>query len=561
MPQNRTLAGSIALSAGIACEPLSQSLRGLKNGALAEIGMALALVLSPRRRLQRFSKAVSGDDKHKSREAEMAVSEPSDFLQDELWCERIFTGDWIRPLGGSNSVYEPATGEVLTVTGLADAADIAFASLSAARVQPAWAALGPRERAEIFRKAAALAQQHFAELALYIARESGGSLFKGEHEVREAIVLLHQAAGLLSQPHGLVLPSEAGRLSYARRLPHGVVGVISPFNFPLVLSLRSVAPALAAGNAVVLKPDPQTPVSGGFIIARLFEAAGLPKGLLQVLPGTAVAGEALCRDPHVRMIAFTGSTAAGRKVAEVAGRHLKKVALELGGKNSLIVLEDADLDLAASNAAWGAWLHQGQICMATGRILAHESIAEELVRRLAEKARTITVGNAARGEAVLGPLINKRQLQRVHEIVTDSLRAGARLEAGGEFDQLFYQPTVLTGVRPGMRAFDEEIFGPVATVVSFANDEEAIELANRTEYGLSAGIISPSLGRAMAMGERLNCGLLHINDQTVADECINPFGGRGSSGNAGSVGGPADWDEYTQWQWVTVKDTAPRYPF
>ncbi len=254
----------------------------------------------------------------------MSVSEPSDFLRDALWCERIFNGDWIRPLGGVNRVIEPATGEVLTVTGLADAADIAFASLTAARVQPAWAALGPRERAEIFRKAAALAQQHFAELALYIARESGGSLFKGEHEVREAIVLLHQAAGLLSQPHGLVLPSEAGRLSYARRLPHGVVGVISPFNFPLVLSLRSVAPALAAGNAVVLKPDPQTPVSGGFIIARLFEAAGLPKGLLQVLPGAAVAGEALCRDPHVRMIAFTGSTAAGRKVAEVAGRHLKK---------------------------------------------------------------------------------------------------------------------------------------------------------------------------------------------------------------------------------------------
>jgi len=275
----------------------------------------------------------------------------------------------------------------------------------------------------VFRKAADLAQQSFAELALYVARETGGALFKGEHEVREAIVLLHQAAGLLSQPHGLVLPSAAGRLSYARRQPHGVVGVISPFNFPLVLSLRSVAPALAAGNAVVLKPDPQTPVSGGFLIARLFEEAGLPKGLLQVLPGAAPAGEALCRDPNVQMIAFTGSTAAGRKVAEVAGRHLKKVALELGGKNPLIILEDADLDLAASNAAWGAWLHQGQICMATGLILAHESIVERLTRKLVDKARALTVGNAARGEAALGPLINQRQLQRVHEIVSDSLQA------------------------------------------------------------------------------------------------------------------------------------------
>jgi len=458
-------------------------------------------------------------------------------------------------------VIEPATGEPLMRCAMANAADIAVASRSAALAQPAWAALGPRERAAVFRKAADLAQQCFAELALYVARETGGALFKGEHEVREAIVLLHQAAGLLSQPHGLVLPSAAGRLSYARRQPHGVVGVISPFNFPLVLSLRSVAPALAAGNAVVLKPDPQTPVSGGFLIARLFEEAGLPKGLLHVLPGAAPVGEALCRDPNVQMITFTGSTAAGRKVAEVAGRHLKKVALELGGKNPLIILDDADLDLAASNAAWGAWLHQGQICMATGLILAHESIAERLTRKLVDKARALTVGNAARGEAALGPLINPRQLQRVHEIVSDSLQAGARLEAGGEYDQLFYQPTVLSGVRPGMRAFEDEVFGPVASVVSFATDEEAIELANRTEYGLSAAIISPSVGRAMAIGERLNCGLLHINDQTVADECINPFGGRGASGNGGSVGGPADWDEYSQWQWVTVKNTPPVYPF
>ena len=491
----------------------------------------------------------------------MSVPETTHLLQRAIASECLFNGDWIPASGSVIAVIEPATGEPLMRCAMANPADIAVACRSAALAQPAWAALGPRERAEVFRKAADLAQQSFAELALYVARETGGALFKGEHEVREAIVLLHQAAGLLSQPHGLVLPSAAGRLSYARRQPHGVVGVISPFNFPLVLSLRSVAPALAAGNAVVLKPDPQTPVSGGFLIARLFEEAGLPKGLLQVLPGAAPAGEALCRDPNVQMIAFTGSTAAGRKVAEVAGRHLKKVALELGGKNPLIILEDADLDLAASNAAWGAWLHQGQICMATGLILAHESIAERLTRKLVDKARALTVGNAARGEAALGPLINQRQLQRVHEIVSDSLQAGARLEAGGEYDQLFYQPTVLSGVRPGMRAFEDEIFGPVATVVSFATDEEAIELANRTEYGLSAAIISPSVGRAMAIGERLDCGLLHINDQTVADECINPFGGRGASGNGGSVGGPADWDEYSQWQWVTVKNTAPVYPF
>lgn len=491
----------------------------------------------------------------------MPASETNPLLQRALESECLFNGDWVPASGPVSAVTEPATGEPLMRCAMATPADITAACRGAAQVQPAWAALGPRQRAEVFRKAADVAQQSFAELALYVARETGAALFKGEHEVREAIVLLHQAAGMLSQAQGLVMPSEAGRLSYARRQPHGVVGVISPFNFPLILSLRSVAPALAAGNAVVLKPDPQTPVSGGLLIARLFEQAGLPKGLLQVLPGDAQAGEALCGDPHVRMIAFTGSTAAGRKVAETAGRHLKKVALELGGKNPLIILEDADLDIAASNAAWGAWLHQGQICMATGLILVHESIAARLVRKLVDKARALTVGNAARGEAMLGPLINQRQLQRVQAIVGDSLAAGARLEVGGESTDLFYLPTVLSGVRPGMRVFDEETFGPVATVVSFATDEEAIELANRGEYGLSAAVISASVGRAMAIGERLDCGLLHINDQTVADDCINPFGGRGASGNGGSVGGPADWDEYSQWQWVTIKDTAPRYPF
>ncbi|KEZ75475.1 benzaldehyde dehydrogenase, partial [Pseudomonas syringae pv. syringae FF5] len=218
-----------------------------------------------------------------------------------------------------------------------------------------------------------------------------------------------------------------------------------------------------------------------------------------VLPGLVDAGEALCRDTNVQMITFTGSTGAGRKVAEAAGRNLKKVSLELGGKNPLVILEDADLDLAASNAAFGAWLHQGQICMATGLILVHESIVADLTRKLADKARALTVGNAARGEAALGPLINKRQLQHVHQVVSDSLQAGAQLETGGEYEGLFYRPTVLSGVKPGMRAFDEEIFGPVAVVVSFSTDEEAIELANRSEYGLAAAVISPDIGRATAL--------------------------------------------------------------
>lgn len=482
-------------------------------------------------------------------------------LHPARWSGRVYSGRWIVCKGGTRDIVEPATGNLLDTIGYANADDVAAAAQRAAEVQPAWAAMEPRLRADVFHRAAEVLRKHFDELAQYIVRETGSVVLKAQHEVREAIVLMNLAAAMVLQPRGLVLPSVPGRMSLARRVPHGVVGVISPFNFPLILGLRAVAPALAAGNAVVLKPDPQTPVTGGVIMARVLEAAGLPEGVLHMLPGGVEAGEALCTHPLVAMLAFTGSTNAGRRVGELAGRHLKKVSLELGGKSSLIVLDDADLERAASCAAWGAWLHQGQICMASGRILVHESIAAELTRRLVEKARHLPVGDPATEQVALGPLINERQRDRVHGIVQDSIAQGARLEAGGTYEKLFYQPTVLSGVKPGMRAYSEEVFGPVANLVTFASDDEAVRIANDTEYGLAAGILSASVGRAMAIGERLKAGLLHINDQTVADECINPFSGRGASGNGSSAGAVSDWDEFSAWQWVTVKDTAPLFPF
>ena len=463
--------------------------------------------------------------------------------------------------GGVREVLEPATGRLLSTVGIANAADVAAATRAAADAQKAWVAVPPREKAEVFRRAGALFQQHFDELALYATRETGGILPKGQHEIREAITICHLAAAMPLQPQGQVLPSVPGRMSIARRVPHGVVGVISPFNFPLILTIRAVAPALAAGNAVVIKPDSRTPVTGGLMIARVFAEAGLPKDLLQVLPGDAEAGEALVTDPLVPMIAFTGSPAVGRRIGELAGKHLKKVSLELGGANSLLILDDADLDVAASNAAWGAYLHQGQICMASNRILVQRSIVAELTQRLVAKATHLPVGDGASGQVALGPLIDAKQRDRVHAIVQDSVKAGAKLEAGGTFDGLFYKPTVLSGVKPGMRVFDEETFGPVANIITFDTDAEAIALANNNTGSLACAVISKSLGRAMAMGQQLKCGMVHINDQTVNDDCVNPFGGPGIAGNGSSVGGPADWEEYTQWQWMTVKDTAPMYPF
>ena len=491
----------------------------------------------------------------------MGAPDALNFLDTARWTGRIYSPTWSAPKGGAVDVMEPATGTAMAQVGLANAADVGAACQGAAAAQPAWAAMAPRDRAAILRRAGELFLQHFDELALVIARETGGILPKAQHEVREAATLCQLAAGLVLQPQGVTLPTTPGRLNIARRLPHGVVGVISPFNFPLILSLRAVAPALAAGNAVVLKPDPQTPISGGFVIARVFQDAGLPEGVLHVLPGGAEAGEALVTDRHVRMIQFTGSTAVGRRIGELCGKNLKKVSLELGGKSSLIVLDDADLDRAASNVAWGAWLHQGQICMASGRVLVHETVAAALIERLVAKATHMPVGDPATGQVALGPMINAKQVARAHAIVHDSVKAGARLEAGGTHDGLFFKPTVLSGVKPGMRAFEEEVFGPVVNITTFKTDDEAVALANDTEYGLAAGVISNSIARAMAIGDRLKAGMLHINDQTVNDECTNPFGGMGCSGNGGRVGGPADLDEYTQWQWLTVKGEAPQYPF
>ena len=491
----------------------------------------------------------------------MVDREKSGLLDKRLWAGKAFDGGWSTTLSEVRDITEPATGRVLGQVGVANAHEMQAAIGKAHAAQAAWAAQGPRERAAVLLRAARVLEEHLDELSATIARETGGILAKGQHEVREAAVLCNLAAALPMQGQGQVLPSVPGRLSIARRVPHGVVGVISPFNFPLILGLRSVAPALALGNAVVLKPDTRTPVSGGFIMARVFEEAGLPAGLLQVMPGGAQAGEALVVDERVPMIAFTGSPAVGRRIGALAGEHLKKVSLELGGANNLIILEDAELDAAASAAAFGAWFHQGQICMASNRILVHESIADAMLQRLVGKATHLPVGDGVGGQVALGPMIDAKQLEHFDSVIRDSVRQGAKLEAGGSHEGLCYKPVVLSGVKPGIRSFDEEPFGPVANIVTFRTDDEAVQLANTSQGGLAAAVISPNIGRAMSIGRRLRAGMVHINDQTVNDECTNPFGGPGVGGNGSSVGGPADIDEYTQWQWVTIRDSVPAFPF
>jgi benzaldehyde dehydrogenase (NAD) len=483
-------------------------------------------------------------------------------LDTATWHGMIFSDGWTRPDGGEAAVIAPATGDEIGRIGVANPADVARAARGAAGAQRAWAATPFTERAAVLRRAGQLWEQYASEVGDWLVREAGSIPPKAGVETDTAAQECYEAAALTSQSLGEIIPSAQLRLSLARRLPAGVIGVISPFNFPLILAIRSVAPALALGNAVVLKPDPRTAVSGGLAIARIFEEAGLPAGVLHVLPGGPDAGEALVADPHVHTISFTGSTAAGRKVGELAARNLKRAHLELGGNSALIVLDDADLNLAASAGAWGSFLHQGQICMTTGRHLVHESVARQYIALLAEKAEHLPVGDPAKENVALGPIIDERQRDKIHSLVTSSIRAGATLMAGGTYDGLFYRPTVLADVTPAMPAYAQEVFGPVAPVVSFADVDEAIELARDTEYGLSLGILGADVTRALALAEQIPSGIVHINDQTVSDEAVAPFGGVGASGTGSRFGGAtANIEAFTESQWLTMQGTITQYPF
>jgi benzaldehyde dehydrogenase (NAD) len=482
------------------------------------------------------------------------------FLKDETWNGQVYSGGWITSEGGTAAVIEPATGAELGRVGIANAADVTRAVKRASEAQPAWAALPHTERSAILRRAALLWEGNAAEIEGWVIRESGKIGPAAGFETHVSVQEIYEAATLPSRPYGELLPSEQPRLSFAERVPVGVVGVISPFNFPQILSIRSVAPALALGNAVVLKPDPRTAVCGGVVLARVFEEAGLPDGLLHVLPGGADVGEALITDPLVRVISFTGSTAVGRRVGELAARHLKRAHLELGGNSALVILDDADVAAAASAGAWGSFLHQGQICMTTGRHIVADRVYDDYVAALAEKASHLPVGDPT-GQVALGPIIDERQRDKVHALVTASTDQGARLAAGGTYEGLFYRPTVLADVTTGMPAYANEVFGPVAPVLRFSDFDEAARIAADTEYGLSLGILTKDVMRGLELARRIPTGIVHINEQTVDDEPNVPFGGIFDSGTGTRFGGTANLDAFTETRWVTVRRDIAPYPF
>jgi vanillin dehydrogenase len=471
-------------------------------------------------------------------------------------------GEWVA--SSSRTILDdmnPATGEVFARVHQASPADLERAIAAAYRAREAWGNSLAKEREAILLKAADLLEQRIPEVAEVLMDEAGSVFGKAMFEASFVVNLLRSAAGECRRITGETIPSDSpGVFSMSVRRPLGVIAGIAPFNFPFLLAMKKVALALAAGNAFVLKPASYTPVTG-LKIAEIFEAAGLPKGVLNVVPVQgSVLGNTFVTDPRIRMITFTGSTEVGKQLAAEAGKHLKRITLEMGGKSPLIVLKDADLDYAANAAAFGIFLHQGQVCMANSRLIVEAPVFDAFCDKLVAKVKTYQVGDPRDPHSVVGPLIDRKQCGVLDGHVQDALARGARLLMGGKSDGAFYQPTVLAGVTREMRVFREESFGPAVSVIRAADSEAALALANDSCFGLSAGLITNDLQKAFDLSLRLESGMVHINDCSVMDEPHVPFGGVKDSG-FGREGGHYSMDEMTELKWVTVQLGRRQFPF
>ncbi|MFZ0088092.1 MAG: aldehyde dehydrogenase family protein [Solirubrobacteraceae bacterium] len=482
----------------------------------------------------------------------------------EEWTGNLFlNGDFRPPSGdGTLPVRDKATGETFATVGLAGVTDVNMAVAGAREAQTAWAAESYEVRAGLLRTAARLLADRAEDMIELIMRETGSIRGKAEYEVHAAGNELHEAAALTSRATGEILPSGSPtRMSIAERIPVGVVGVLTPWNFPLVLGMRVIAPALALGNAVVLKPSPETPLTGGLALAELLADAGAPSGLLSVLVGDQDIGEALVAHDGVSMVHFTGSSRVGRAIAREAGSRLKKVSLELGGNNALVVLDDTDVETAAMIGAWSAYHYQGQTCITAGRHIVARTLYEPYVEALARRAAAIAVGDTLREDVGLGPMINERQRDRAVRLLAESVALGARVVEGGRSDGPFFRPTVVVDVTAEMPLWREEIFAPIAPVMPVDSDAEALALTNDTEYGLVNAVLTGDPDRGLRFAQGVRSGMVHVNDATCLDEAHVPFGGLGASGLGGRSGGDSNLIEFTEQRWVSLQRGPVEYPY
>ena len=474
-------------------------------------------------------------------------------------------GKWVDSSSGKTfEDHNPFTGDVYANVPAGTAEDARSAIDAAKAAFPEWAATPPAAKRQIFLKAADVMESRQDDSVQAMMEEVGGTIGISMFQMGFVPGLFRMAAGAAYDVKGEIIPADhANSFFMAIRQPAGVVACFAPFNVPYILGSRSFTLPIAYGNTAVLKPSEDAPLTGGLLLAEIFEEAGLPPGVLNVVTSTREGaeeiGDEMISNPDVRRISFTGSTEVGRVIAEKAGRHLKRAVLELGGKDPLIILGDADIDYAIDAAAWGAFLHQGEICMSTERIIVEKSIAKEFTEKLKERAESLPMGDPTDPATAIGPLINQRAVDKVHNQVEEAVAAGANLVTGGQHDNLVYHPTVVTDVKPDMQLFREQTFGPVAPIVVVDDAEEALAVANDSDYGLSSGILTNDFNRALDMAMRLETGMVHIGDQTVNDEPQAPFGGVKGSGY-GRFGGQAALDEFTELRWINVQRVPRTFP-
>jgi len=474
----------------------------------------------------------------------------------------FINGDWVESHAGTlKDDLNPATGAVFARVHQAGAQDVERAIAAACDAAPAWGATLPAEREAVLLKAADILADRIEEVAKVLINEGGSPFGKAMFEAGFVVNLLRSAAGECRRIFGETMPSDSpGLLSLSVRKPLGVIAGIAPFNFPFLLASKKVALAIAAGNAFILKPAGETPVSG-LKIAELFAEAGLPAGVLNVIPGPgAVVGEALVQDPRIAMITFTGSTETGKAIAAKAAAGLKKYTLELGGKSPMIILGDADLDYAVDAACFGIFLNQGQVCMANSRLIVERAVFDDFCKKFAAKVAGLQMGDPNDPHTVIGPLITRDQCGFLAGHVEDALARGAHLLHGGKSEGNFFEPTVLAGVTPEMRVYREESFGPVVSIIPVDDHEQALTIANDSNYGLSSAVITNDLQKALYLSQNLEAGMVHINGSSCYDEPHVPFGGIKDSG-FGREGGRYSMEEMTEVKWITIQMGQRHFPF
>jgi len=522
---------------------------------------AESLTLREQQRIARVSATplVPIDDQSQSPSTQQGKATPMNAIN-------LLIGGKDRP-AAQNAVYErsnPISGEVASTVAAANVEDALSAADAAAAAFPVWSALGPSERRARLNKAADILASKAQEFTKLMMAEIGATAGWAGFNVMLAAGMLREAAAMTTQISGEVIPTDKpNNIAMALREPVGVVLGIAPWNAPVILGVRAVAMPLACGNTVVLKASEVSP-GVHRLIGQCLAEAGLGDGVVNVVTNAPEDAqpivEALIGHTAVRRVNFTGSTRVGRVIAQIAAKHLKRVLLELGGKAPLVILDDADLDEAVKAAAFGAYMNQGQICMSTERIVVDEKVADAFVEKFAAKARTLPSGDPRKGEVVLGSLVASQAADRVNALIADGIAKGAKLVCGGIMPGTILPATIVDHVTPSMRIYSEESFGPVVTVVRVGSTEEAIRVANDTEYGLAAAVFGRDIARALAVARRIESGICHINAPTVHDEPQMPFGGMKSSGY-GRFGGKAAIDEFTELRWITIQ-TGPRpYPF